>query len=74
MEVGLAEIKLRARRWIGAISRGLERAEHRLNKGPTTGTPTKNQILKAAGLSTSGTNRCKKIAEILSLSKISEGK
>lgn len=70
MEQWLSEIKLRARRRIGEISKGLETitAEESGAAGgkglPTTGKSLKKDILKAAGLSTSVANRCEKIALI----------
>lgn len=65
MEIWLAEVKLRARRRIGEISRELDKAEpgpigkdtsHRWEVTP------KSEVLEQAGISTSTANRCEKIA------------
>ena len=65
LETAAAEIKLRAQRRIGKISKTLEKGRGK-GKGQVlpTGGKYKNQTLKAAGLSTSAANRCEKIASI----------
>lgn len=57
-------MKLRARRRIGEISRGLEKAKANQNDSliPTAG--KKREVLAQAGLSTSVANRCEKLAAI----------
>jgi len=67
MEMWLAEMKLRARRRIGEISRELEKG-HKVGQGidvqlPTGGT-LKKQTLATAGLTKSVAHRCEKIANI----------
>ncbi len=65
METHCAEIKLRATRRIGEISKTLEKSpQAHGGRHPTAGTPTKTQTLKSAGLSTSAANRYEKIADI----------
>jgi len=65
MEAWLADLKLRAIRRIGEISKGLETAERqRTDLRPTGGQQTKTQTLKEAGLSTSAANRAEQISEI----------
>ena len=65
LETAAAEIKLRARRRIGEISKTLEKA-HKTGRGskvqiPSGGKSTRD-TLKAAGISTSAAQRCEKIA------------
>ena len=65
LEKWTAEIKLRAQRKIGEISRGLEKGKGQ-GRGQVlpTGGKYKKDTLKAAGVSTSAANRCEEIAEI----------
>ena len=60
------EIKLRARRRIGEISKTLEKGTGRPSKKiiPGGGKNSKRDTLKAAGISTSAAQRCEKIADI----------
>ena len=62
-----AEIKLRAPRRIGEISKTLEKA-HKTGRGSKVRIPSggksKSYTLKAAGISTSTANRCEKISDI----------
>jgi hypothetical protein len=66
MEAWCAEIKLRAVRRIGQLSKELEKVE---TAGPSTvrlpasGKP-KAAVLKEAGLSTSTAHRCEQVAEV----------
>jgi N6-adenosine-specific RNA methylase IME4 len=66
LETWAAEIKLRAIRRIGELSRELEKSQPRENNGrlATSGKTAKAKILKEAGLSTSTAHRCEQIAEI----------
>jgi hypothetical protein len=66
LETRAAEIKLRAIRRIGELSRELEKSQPRENNGrlATSGKTAKAKILKEAGLSTSTAHRCEQIAEI----------
>lgn len=67
MEVWLAEMKLRARRRIGEISRELATEREKDEQGrllPSGGKQDKGGILAQAGISTSTANRCEKVAEI----------
>ena len=66
MEQWISEIKLRATRRIGELSRELEKAtpDKGHGAGLPTGGKTKNEALKAAGLSTSSAHRCEQVAAI----------
>jgi N6-adenosine-specific RNA methylase IME4 len=69
LETMAAEIKLRAIRRIGELSRELEKAEgfkgnQHAEVVPTSGKNLKSQLLRDAGLSTSTAHRCEQIAEI----------
>jgi hypothetical protein len=64
-EIQMAEIRLRAYRRIGEISRELETAEAHGGKiWLPDGGKTKAAVLKAAGLSTSVAQRCEIVASI----------
>jgi len=61
------EIKIRATRRTGQISRGLEKAKHGGKHGGSEtprGGVSKIDVLKAAGLTTQAASRCEKIADI----------
>lgn len=67
MEVWLAEMKLRARRRIGEISRELEKVQGKGKKSDNSPIPSggkKSEVLAQAGISTSAANRCEKVAEV----------
>jgi hypothetical protein len=71
LELDICEIKLRATRRIGEISRELEKAPHGPGRGkkgkkslPTGDKAFKAETLKAAGISTSLAHRCEQIASI----------
>lgn len=65
LETYAAEIKLRAQRRLGELSRELEKAEAHGGKVclPIGGKP-KSEVLKAAGVSTSTAHLCEQIAAI----------
>lgn len=58
MEIWLSEVKLRARRRIGEITKDLDKAANQHESALPSGGKTKNQTLKQAGISTSTANRC----------------
>ena len=66
MELWLAEMKLRARRRIGEISRQLDASKGGANPEATlpSGGKSKKDTLNDAGLTTSVANRCEKVADI----------
>ena len=68
MERWLAEIRLRAKRRIGELSRELETSAgaggHNRRSSQPREEPTKKATLAAAGLSTSEANRCEKLAAV----------
>lgn len=67
MEIWVAEIKLRAARRIGEISKALEKAQGKrsdIELSHTEMTKSKKQALAQAGLSKQVANRFEKIAEI----------
>ena len=64
MELWLSEIKVRADRRIGEISKGLEKAKSNQNTAQLPSGGKKRDVLKEAGISTSAANRCEQIAEI----------
>ncbi len=65
MERMAAEIRLRAKRRIGQISKKLETQERaRTDLHPNDGTQTKTQTLKDAGISTSEAHRCEQLAQV----------
>ena len=65
MEISLAEIRLRALRRIGELSKELDtiRGEH-LPNVPVSGSLSKTKVLADAGLSTSQAHRCEQVASI----------
>ena len=68
MESWLAEIKLRAKRKIGVISKNIESKQGKkagnLTSSDVGQNDTKTKILSNSGLTKSVANRCEKIAEI----------
>lgn len=64
MESWVAEIKLRAHRRVGELSKALETNEHRLHRSPEAGTPTKRAVLAEAGVSKSVAQRCEELAAV----------
>lgn len=64
LERQMAEIRLHARRRIGELSAALETNEHRLNRRPDDGTPTKLEALASAGISKTEAHRCEQIARV----------
>jgi hypothetical protein len=66
MEKWLAEMKLRARRKIGEISKGLDKGKPGVKSelSRTTATQSKRDSLKEAGISKDVANRCEHIADI----------
>lgn len=68
LEWHAAEIRLRAKRRIGELSRELEKAEHGPGRGnkrvPNQGKPFKSEALKSAGISPSEAHRCELLASV----------
>lgn len=68
MEIWLAEIRLRAMRRLGELSKQLEKAPSGPGRGrkrlPDTGTPFKRETLKRVGISSAQAHRCEMIAKI----------
>jgi len=64
MEIWLSEIKLRARRRIGEISKSLWKSNKHESQLPSGGKLTKTDKLKKAGITTSVANRCEIVADI----------
>ncbi len=66
MEVWTAEIKGRARRRIGEISKGLEKEKPGVKSklSPSGGTQSKRETLEEAGIAKSIAHRCEKLTEI----------
>jgi N6-adenosine-specific RNA methylase IME4 len=69
LERWVAEIRLRAKRRLGEISRGLDKAPGErtdIEPLPNAGKRLKAAVLKAAGVSTSEAQRCERLAEDVS--------
>jgi N6-adenosine-specific RNA methylase IME4 len=67
MEQWVAEIKIRARRKLGEISKKLDSSQGNradIELLPTTGKKSKKDVLAASGVSTSVANRCEILADI----------